>query len=161
MIGYVVTFLIGALFAAGFALGGVTKPEVIVGFLDFAGDWNPSMMFVMGSAVPVTFLLYRLTFSKRQRPLLEPKFMVPTRRDIDGRLVGGAALFGAGWGLIGLCPGPVLASLGTGAAPMYVFLVAMIGGMVLFSGYERIRKTLADRKANEKRINVQPAPAYR
>ena len=143
MISIVVIFLIGALFAVGFALGGVTKPETIVGFLDFFGDWNPSVFFVMGSAVPVTFVVYRLTF-RRQRPLLDKKFLVPTRRDIDARLVGGAALFGAGWGLLGLCPGPVLASLTTGIPSIYVFLSAMLIGMQLFTAYD---KTMAAKRA--------------
>ena len=136
MISLVVTSFIGALFAVGFALGGVTKPETIVGFLDFFGDWNPSVFFVMGVAVPVTFVIYRLTFL-RQRPLFDKKFLVPTRRDIDARLVGGAVLFGAGWGLIGFCPGPVLASLTTGLSAIYVFLAAMIAGMLLFSAFDK------------------------
>jgi len=139
MSGYIVAFSSGALFAAGFALSGVTRPEVVIGFLDFAGDWNPSLLLMMAAAIPVTFVLYRLTF-RRQRPVLEAEFKVPTRRDIDGSLVGGAALYGVGWGLVGLCPGPVLASFGIGAAQMYLFLLAMIGGMLLFSGYENVRR---------------------
>jgi len=152
----VITFLIGVLFSVGFALGGVTKPETIVGFLDFFGDWDPSVLLVMGAAVPVTFLLYRLTF-RRERPLLDSKFLVPTRRDIDGRLVGGAVLFGAGWGLIGFCPGPVLASLTTGISAVYVFLVAMVAGMVLFSAYDK--SISAQRPARPQRAPFDAAPA--
>jgi uncharacterized membrane protein YedE/YeeE len=94
-------------------------------------------MLVMGAAALTTLVLYRLVF-RRGSPLVGGRFMVPTRRDIDARLVVGAALFGAGWGLTGLCPGPALASTLTGSVSIYVFLMAMTAGMVLHRGYERL-----------------------
>ena len=151
MIGHVITFTLGVLFAVAFALGGVTQPGTIVGFLDFTGDWKPGVMLVMGGAVGVTFVIYRLSFM-RASPLLAPKFKVPTRRDIDPRLIGGAVLFGAGWGLIGFCPGPALASIATGSVPLLVWLGAVVGGMLLFKVWSRARQ------ARQARADLQARP---
>ena len=135
----VISFTIGIFMALGFGFAGIVRPEVIVGFLNFSGDWQPAVMLVMGSAVIVTFITYRLIL-RRQRPLLEPKFAIPTRRDIDTKLVLGAILFGAGWGLTGYCPGPALASVFNGAIGVYVFLASMVAGMLLFKVWDRARQ---------------------
>lgn len=127
----VVAFVSGGLFAAGLALGGMTNPAKVQGFLDFFGEWDPSLVFVMGGAVGVYTLIYRLVRPRMQRPLLAPRFELPTRRDLDPRLIAGAALFGVGWGLGGICPGPALASAGPGGFGLVLFIVTMLIGMRL------------------------------
>lgn len=119
----------GALFAVGLALSGMTKPSKITGFLDIGGRWDPSLAFVMMGAIAVHFVAYRL-IRRRSAPLFDTKFHVPTRRDLDLRLVLGAALFGVGWALGGFCPGPGLVAAGGGSLPAVVFLVGMTLGMV-------------------------------
>ena len=138
MIGNIVIFLSGLVFAIGLGVSGMTQPAKIVGFLDFTGAWDPSLLGVMGGAVVVNFVLYRLIF-KRPTPLFGSSFSLPTRRDIDARLLLGAALFGAGWGLGGFCPGPAVVSSASTASSVLTFVLAMLGGMFLFEQYERYR----------------------
>jgi uncharacterized membrane protein YedE/YeeE len=121
-------FAAGALFAVGLAVSGMTKPSKVRGFLDFGGAWDPTLLFVMGGAVAVYFVVHRLVL-RRPAPLFDSKFYLPTRKDIDARLVLGAAIFGVGWGLGGYCPGPGLASLVSGAIGPVVFVAAMVAGM--------------------------------
>ena len=123
-----VAFAAGLLFALGLGIGGMTQPSKVIGFLDVAGDWDPSLAFVMGGALLVYAIVARLALA-RPAPMLETKFFVPTRRDIDRPLVLGAVLFGAGWGLAGYCPGPALVSLASGRAAVIVFVAAMLLGM--------------------------------
>jgi uncharacterized membrane protein YedE/YeeE len=120
----------GVLFGAGLAVSHMTDPAVVLGFLDVAGDWNPTLAFVMGGALVVTAAGYRLVL-RRERPLLEPSFQLPTRRDVDARLVGGAAAFGLGWGLVGFCPGPALAALASGQPGVFGFVAALAAGSLL------------------------------
>ena len=108
----------------------MTKPTKVVGFLDVAGDWDASLAFVMIGAIAVHMALYRLV-RRRGAPLFDLRFHVPTRRDLDPRLLGGAALFGLGWGLGGFCPGPALVSLASGGGAVFAFVAAMLGGMLL------------------------------
>lgn len=133
-------FVSGVIFAIGLAIGGMTKPAKVAGFLDFTGNWDPSLMFVMGGAVMTHAILYRL-IRKRPTPLFTEAFAIPTRTDIDARLLGGAALFGIGWGLSGFCPGPAITSLASGQTPVLVFVAAMIGGMYLYTVADVKRKT--------------------
>ena len=119
-----IALVAGLVFGLGLSLGGMTQPSVVLGFLDLFGAWDPRLMFVMGGAVLTTAIGYRLVF-RRGQPLFEPSFQLPTARKFDARLVGGAALFGIGWGIAGYCPGPALASL-TAATPSLLVLVAMI-----------------------------------
>lgn len=128
----VIAFVSGLLFALGLGIGGMTKPAKVVGFLDVAGDWDPSLAFVMGGALLVYFVVQRLTVA-RSRPLFDDTFHLPTRRDIDARLVVGSLLFGAGWGLAGYCPGPALVSLASGRATVVAFVAAMLAGMWIFA----------------------------
>lgn len=122
-----IALLAGLVFGLGLSLGGMTQPAVVLGFLDLFGAWNPRLVFVMGGAVLTTAIGYRLVF-RRDRPLFESDFQLPTARRFDARLVGGSALFGIGWGIAGYCPGPALASL-SGAAPSLLVLVAtMLAG---------------------------------
>lgn len=135
----VFALLSGLLFAVGLALAGMTQPAKVIAFLDVTGAWgawDPSLAMVMIGAIAVYMPLYRWAM-RLQAPLLAPRFALPTRRDIDVRLVVGAAIFGAGWGLAGYCPGPALASLGSARAAPVVFVLAMLAGMVVFALVER------------------------
>lgn len=124
-------FIAGLLFSLGLILSGMTNPDNIINFLDITGHWDPALAFVLLAAVIVTGIGYRLVW-KRVTPLFEVSFSVPTSRVLDKRLVVGAVIFGMGWGLAGLCPGPALASLLTAdGMKIVVFLLAMIVGIVL------------------------------
>jgi len=126
----IASFVGGLVFALGLGVSGMTDANKVIGFLNLAGDWDPSLAFVMVGAIGVHLLLYR-SILKRKSPLFADCFHVPTRRDINPKLVGGSALFGMGWGLGGFCPGPGLVSLmGYGSAPA-VFVVFMLGGMLV------------------------------
>jgi len=120
----------GALFGVGLSIGGMTRPEKVVGFLDVTGLWDPSLAFVMGGAIAVHFVLFRVVL-RRKAPLFDDHFHLPTRRDADPRLFVGAAIFGIGWALGGFCPGPGLASAAAGVFPAIVFVAAMTAGMLL------------------------------
>ncbi|MGR8919654.1 MAG: DUF6691 family protein [Gammaproteobacteria bacterium] len=122
--------LLGALFAVGLGISGMTQPAKVLGFLDVFGAWDPALMFVMGGAVTVTFAGYRWVL-KRPMPLLAAKFEIPSRRDIDLPLIGGAALFGLGWGTAGFCPGPAITALASGSLDVLVFVGAMFAGFLL------------------------------
>jgi uncharacterized membrane protein YedE/YeeE len=122
----------GALFGLGLAVSGMMNPAKVIGFLDITGAWDPTLAFVMGGALLVTIPAFRLILG-RQRPLLADGFALPTKSAVDGRLLGGAALFGVGWGLSGFCPGPAVAALVTGLAPVFAFVGAMMAGMVLYA----------------------------
>jgi len=125
----------GALFALGLALAGMTRPEKVRGFLDFARQWDPSLAFVMGGAIAVHAVAWRL-IARRTSPILAASFALPTRRVLDGRLLLGAAIFGVGWGLGGYCPGPGLASLATGSVPVLAFVGAMLAGLAMTARVE-------------------------
>lgn len=129
-------FIAGLLFAAGLVLGGMTQPQKIIGFLDVAGNWDPSLAFVMLGAIGVHSITYRLTM-RRGRPLFADKFLVPKRGDIDASLVVGALLFGAGWGIAGYCPGPALVATGAMVPDALVFLTSTVAGHWLFGRYSR------------------------
>jgi uncharacterized protein len=123
-------FVAGALFAVGLAASGMTKPAKVIGFLDIFGQWDASLLFVMLGAIAVHFVAFRVIM-RRPVPLFDTKFHLPTRKDIDVRLVLGAAVFGIGWGLGGFCPGPGLVSLGGGSVSAIVFVVGMTIGMLV------------------------------
>jgi len=125
-----VSFISGVVFALGLGISGMTRPVKVIGFLDFTGHWDPSLAFVMIGAITIYFIAYRL-IRTRSGPVLTEKFSVPPRTDVDRNLVVGAAVFGAGWGLGGFCPGPALTSLAAGAAPVVIFVAAMAAGMYL------------------------------
>jgi hypothetical protein len=117
----------GVVFGVGLALGGMTNPAKVLGFLDVAGAWDPTLAFVMGGALAVSATGFALARG-RARPWLSAAFALPTRTDLDAPLVGGAALFGVGWGLVGLCPGPALANLARGSVEIWIFVAAMAAG---------------------------------
>lgn len=126
----VIALLAGALFGAGLVIGGMTDPLKVQAFLDLAGQWDPTLAFVMGGGLLVTvpgFWLLR----RRSAPLFESRFYLPTRKDLDARLMGGAACFGIGWGIAGFCPGPAVASLVRLDTSILIFVAAMLAGMAL------------------------------
>jgi hypothetical protein len=127
---HISAFVAGLLFALGLGVAGMTHPSKVLGFLDLFGDWDPQLVFVMGGAVAVYLIGFRLV-RHRPHPVFESTFALPTRRDIDRPLVVGAVLFGVGWGLAGLCPGPALVGIASGAGAVLAFVVAMVGGMYL------------------------------
>lgn len=136
----VASFGVGLLFAIGLALSGMTMPSKVIGFFDFSRgleSWDPSLAFVMGGGMAVYLPVYRLV-KGRARPLFDTHFRLPNRTDIDLRLVGGAVLFGLGWGLGGFCPGPALTSVGAMSIDAIILVVAMLSGMVLFQQIERM-----------------------
>lgn len=120
----------GVIFALGLGISGMTRPVKVIGFLDFFGAWDASLAFVMIGAIAVYFVAYRWCGSMRS-PWFAPTFALPKRSDLDSRLLLGAAIFGAGWGLGGFCPGPALTSLASGALPVLIFVAAMVAGMYL------------------------------
>lgn len=124
------SFLIGLLFGLGLVVSQMVNPEKIVGFLDIAGNWDPSLIVVMASALVTTFIGYRLVLA-REKPVLEPSFQIPTKTVIDRPLIVGAGVFGVGWGLAGLCPGPGIAALSIGGAAIWAYVAAMLAGMGL------------------------------
>ncbi len=126
----------GVLFSVGLGLGGMTDPSKVQGFLDVTGDWNPSLMFVMGGALGTHALLRRFIV-RRPAPVLAPAFLTPPKGKPDRRLFLGATLFGIGWGLGGYCPGPAFTSIASGATATLMFVAAMLGGMLLFHLWER------------------------
>jgi uncharacterized membrane protein YedE/YeeE len=134
-----VGFVCGLLFAVGLCFSGMTQPTKVIGFLDFTGDWDPSLAFVMMGAMGVFAIAARWAQSLRA-PLMAASFPSLAKRDIDARLVVGAALFGVGWGLAGYCPGPAVASIATLAVPTLSFIGSMLVGMFAFALFERIQK---------------------
>ena len=119
-------YLIGVIFGTGIVLSGMANPAKVINFFDIAGTWDPSLAFVMGGALIVTALGYRMVFG-RARPLFEGRFVLPTARNLDARLIGGSAVFGVGWGIAGFCPGGALPALGTGRIEVILFTAALIG----------------------------------
>lgn len=133
----VAAFAAGLVFGVGLLLSGMTDPGKVLGFLDVAGNWDPSLAFVMGGAILVGFFAFRFA-ARRTRNFLHGAMHLPQRRDIDGRLIAGSLLFGVGWGLAGYCPGPALVSLGSGVGKAAIFVVAMLGGMAIYTLAERL-----------------------
>jgi uncharacterized protein len=127
-------FAVGLVFGAGLLLSGMSNPAKVLNFLDLggiaSGRWDPSLAFVMAGAVAVTFVGYRHIL-KRSRPLFAERFYLPTKRELDLRIVAGPAIFGIGWGLAGFCPGPALTALGFGSRAAFIFVAAMLAGMWL------------------------------
>ena len=126
----IVGLLCGLVFGIGLAMSGMTDTAVVLGFLDVTGAWNPDLAFVMGGAVLVTLIAFRFVL-RMKRPILNPRFTLPKSSVIDGRLLGGAAIFGIGWGIYGYCPGPALAALSYMDSKTAMFVVAMLIGMAL------------------------------
>lgn len=131
-------FLVGLLFGLGLILAGMTDPSKVLGFLDLAGRWDPSLALVMGGAILVGLGAFAIA-KKRTTTFFGGAMHLPSSSDIDKRLIVGSLLFGAGWGLAGFCPGPAIVSLGAGQPKAVVFVVAMLLGMVVFETLERMQ----------------------
>ena len=131
MLKMLVNLFAGTLFGLGLAISGMVNPQKVIGFLDLAGDWDPTLAFVMGGALLVATPAFRLIL-KRPRPVLAEKFELPTNKDVDTRLLAGSALFGIGWGLAGFCPGPAVTALASGLVPVFAFVAAMVAGMAVY-----------------------------
>lgn len=132
-------FAIGLVFGLGLILSGMSNPAKVLGFLDLAGTWDPSLAFVMGGAIMVGLVAFQVA-RKRTQTFLGGALKLPTAKDIDKRLVLGSLAFGAGWGLAGFCPGPALVSLGSGEIKAFIFVAAMLAGMGLFELINRRAK---------------------
>ena len=128
--------LAGLVFGLGLIMSGMTDPSKVIGFLDLAGQWDPSLAFVMGGAILVGVIAFRFA-ATRSQAILGGSMRLPTARQIDRRLILGGLAFGVGWGLAGYCPGPALASLATGGIKPLIFTVAMLAGMVIFEIHDR------------------------
>lgn len=148
------SFVTGLLFAIGLGLGGMTRPAKIVAFLDVTGRWDPSLMFVMAGALTVHAVVWRLV-RRRPAPRLSATWFIPTRRELDGKLLGGAAVFGVGWGLGGYCPGPGLVASMSGAAGALTFAASMMLGWRIVTALE-LRE--AARQAGMEDSAVSSAP---
>ena len=137
----------GVIFGAGLAMSDVVNPARVLGFLDVTGAWDPTLAFVMGAAVVASAIGY--AFSKRLRaPLFGKSFFIPENRRLDSQLIGGAALFGIGWGLVGFCPGPAIAGLVYGMWQPWLFVAAMVVGMTLQRVISRKRPTTSTARAD-------------
>ena len=128
--------LAGALFGAGLLVSGVTDPAKVQGWLDVFGDWDPTLGFVLTGAILPMLVAWRIA-ARRQTALIKDRLPPPPSPRIDARLLSGAALFGLGWGISGLCPGPAMASLTFGGGPFLIFFAAMVAGMLLFAVWSR------------------------
>ncbi|MBK7170517.1 MAG: YeeE/YedE family protein [Gammaproteobacteria bacterium] len=129
-------FLVGLLFGIGLLLSGMTDPGKVIGFLNLAGDWDPSLALVMGGAILVGVFAFAFA-KKRTTTFLGDALHLPSASDIDRPLIVGSLMFGVGWGLAGFCPGPALVSLGSGQPKALVFVLAMIAGMLLYDWSRR------------------------
>lgn len=133
----VLSFVVGLIFGLGLIISGMSDPAKVLGFLDLAGHWDPSLSFVMAGAIALGAIAFKLA-SRRNASLLGRPMQIPTSRQIDRRLVVGSMLFGIGWGLAGICPGPAFVLLGTGATKGIVFVLALLAGMGLFEFRQRL-----------------------
>jgi uncharacterized membrane protein YedE/YeeE len=135
-----ISFGCGMVFALGLGISGMTQPSKVIGFLDVTGAWDLSLAFVMIGAIAIYFIAFRLT-GKMRSPVLAAQFSIPTRNDFDAQLVLGAAIFGAGWGLGGFCPGPAITSLASGAMPVFVFVASMGAGIYLHATVQNFSRS--------------------
>lgn len=135
MVQLAAAFAVGIIFALGLAVSEMINPARVIGFLDVAGRWDPTLLLVMTGALAVTVPLFPVIL-RRSKPFLAARYSLPTQTRIDRRLILGAAIFGAGWGLAGFCPGPALAALASGSPSVILFVLAMLVGQWLASRFE-------------------------
>jgi hypothetical protein len=134
-------FIVGLIFGVGIAISGMINPAKVLNFFDIAGTWDPSLIFVMGGALVTTFIGYRLVL-RRDKPVIEEKFQLPTASAIDARLIGGSAVFGIGWGIAGFCPGAAIPALGSGKIEVAGFVAALLAGLW-------VARTIRDRQTGK------------
>ena len=121
-------YLIGLIFGLGIVISGMVNPAKVLNFFDVAGSWDPSLAFVMGGALLITAIGYRFVLNQNS-PVLDTQFQIPQSRKVDMRLIGGAAIFGIGWGMAGFCPGGALPAVGTGRIDVLLFVAALVAGI--------------------------------
>ncbi len=126
----IIALLVGIIFGVGLIIAQMTNPSKIIGFLTFGESWDPSLLFVMASAVFISFFAFSLA-KKKNKTLLNLDFELPKRTDIDSSLIVGSALFGIGWGMVGFCPAPAIVSLAFGNSQILLFVISMLAGMYL------------------------------
>jgi len=143
---FLTSYLIGLVFGAGILISGMANPAKVLNFFDIAGTWDPSLAFVMGGALIVTAIGYKVVL-KRPSPLLGASFQLPLRRDLDLSLLGGSAVFGVGWGIAGFCPGGALPALGTGRIEVLIFIIALVAGIVVARRLQAIHQSRSQRSA--------------
>lgn len=142
----IIAYLIGIVFGVGISLSGMANPAKVINFFDVAGTWDPSLIFVMGGAVIVTFLGYRFVL-KRSMPIFDRRFLLPGSHVIDGKLLAGSAVFGIGWGIAGFCPGGALPALGTGRIEVILFTAALVAGIFAARTLMHFRRPTAPTQA--------------
>lgn len=133
----------GLLFGVGLIFSDMVNPEKIIGFLDFTGKWDPSLLFVMLGAISISFFAFR-DASKKFASILGQPMSIPTKKDLDVRLIAGSVIFGIGWGLAGYCPGPGIASIAKGNMQPITFVIAMLFGMLIYEAFQKIQKITSD-----------------
>ncbi|SHE89589.1 hypothetical protein SAMN05444273_10378 [Litoreibacter ascidiaceicola] len=138
----IASYISGLIFGIGISISGMANPAKVLNFFDIAGTWDPSLIFVMGGALIVTFIGYRFVL-RRPAPTFETSFKLPTRSDLDLPLIGGSALFGVGWGIAGFCPGGALPALGTGRSEVIIFTVALLAGIFAAKALQRFAASRA------------------
>ena len=147
------SFVCGLIFGAGLLISGMTDPQKVLGFLDMSGAWDATLAFVMAGAVAVASIGFALA-RRSAAPVFATRFSWPERRDIDAPLMAGAVLFGIGWGLVGICPGPALVNLAGLSLPIVVFVVAMVLGML---GYELWQRRTIPKAAPQSQLVATPS----
>ncbi len=154
------SFAAGLVFGIGLIVSEMFSPGKVLGFLDLAGSWDPSLLLVMAGAIAVGIVAFALA-KKRTTTFLGTPLQLPQSRAIDRRLVAGSLLFGVGWGLAGFCPGPALVGLGTGHVKAFIFVIAMLAGMAIYEFLERKRTHQAAAVAAQIRAHPQEHPGHR
>lgn len=144
----IVSLIAGFLFGLGMMVSGMVDPAKVIGFLNIFGHWDPSLAFVMGGALMVFAPGYFLLVKKQPKPVLADTFCLSENQKLDKKLIGGSALFGIGWGLAGICPGPAVTALGSGAATVSMFVLSMIAGMFLVNQLTERKAAMALRSQN-------------
>jgi uncharacterized membrane protein YedE/YeeE len=140
--GKLIVFISGVLFGAGVTISGMVNPMKVLNFLDIFGTWDATLILVMGAGLLVTLIGYQIIF-RRKAPLYAPTFRLVRSQDIDAKILGGAALFGVGWGLSGFCPGPAVASLVFGRVESITFVIAMAAGMLVTKQIQKLQNPKA------------------
>lgn len=139
----------GVLFSAGLTVSTMVDPARVIGFLDVLGAWDPALAFVMLGAIIVYMPLYWLVIRRKRTPLLGREFHLPSKIKIDGSLVIGAVIFGIGWGITGICPGPAIANISNGHFSIFIFILSMVVGMLVASKFNNIIKCAQENRCNE------------
>ncbi|MDI9245454.1 YeeE/YedE family protein [Marinobacter sp. CHS3-4] len=134
----IASLIAGLVFGFGLILSGMANPEKVLGFLDLAGQWDPSLALVMAGAIVIGVFAFQWA-GKRPMTFFGREFSIPNKTSIDKRLVVGSLMFGAGWGIAGFCPGPAMVALGAGEQKAFVFVLAMVAGMMIFEVAEKLR----------------------